>query len=255
MGLKKCSNCGKNVKFPDGAPVWVTSYGDMVTNLMAFFVALLSFAVFDAKKFEVAVESMQVTFGVGFLDAGQSVNLTERQMLNAGDTRKPLGEEQDPIMSNAQEAMGWMQDALGKDVDVERTEDGLKIRIADSLLFTSGSAELRPEAMPIMGRVASFLQTAARGHDVKFEGHSDDVDFFSVLGGVRDNLSLSCDRAMAVYRAVGRQGIGASRMMVAGFGSGRPLRRREDETEEAYRGRNRRVEIVIAWQSRDTGTF
>lgn len=254
MGLKKCSNCGKNVRFPDGAPVWVTSYGDMVTNLMAFFVALLSFAVFDAKKFEAAVEAMQVTFGVGFLEAGQSVNLTERQFLNAGDTRKPLGEEQDPIMSNAQEAMGWMQDALGKDVDVERTEDGLKIRIADSLLFGSGSAELRPEAMPILGRIGSFLQTVARGHDVKFEGHSDDVDFFAALGG-RDNLSLSCDRAMAVYRGIGRQGIRPSRMMVAGFGSARPLTRREGEGDVEYRERNRRVEIVVAWQSADTGVF
>ncbi len=254
MGIKRCSNCGKNVKFPDGAPVWVTSYGDMVTNLLAFFVALLSFATFDAKKFDAAVEAMQVTFGVGFLESGASVNLTERTFLNAGDTRKPLGEQQDPIMSNSPEAMGWMQDALGKDIDIERTEDGLKIRIADSLLFGSGSAQLRPEAAPVMGRVASFLSNAARGHDVKFEGHSDDIDFFSALAS-RDNLSLSCERAMAVYRAVGLQGIGASRMMVAGFGAGRPLRRRDGETTEEYRSRNRRVEIVVAWQSRDTGTF
>lgn len=243
------------MKFPDGAPIWCLSYGDMVTNLMAFFVALLSFATFDAKKFDAAVESMQTTFGVGFLEAGASINLTERQLLNAGNTRNPLGEAKDPITSTAPEAtMGWMAESLGPDVDFERSEEGLKIRIADSLLFTSGQAELRPEAMVMMKRIATFLRSVARGHDVKFEGHSDDVDFFSALGS-HDNLGLSCDRAMAVYRAVGKQGITASRMSVAGFGSTRPLKIREGETDEQWRGRNRRVEITVAWQSHDTGVF
>ncbi|HPW42065.1 MAG TPA: flagellar motor protein MotB, partial [Bacillota bacterium] len=35
-----------------GAPAWMSTYGDMVTLLLCFFVLLFSFATLDVQKFE-----------------------------------------------------------------------------------------------------------------------------------------------------------------------------------------------------------
>jgi chemotaxis protein MotB len=252
MGLKKCSNCGANVKYPDGAPTWCLSYGDMVTNLMAFFVALLSFATFDAAKFEAALKSLQVTFGVGFLEGGESINLTETRLLNAGDQNRPLGKQEDPLINAAPQMMGWQQENMGQAISSETIEDGYRIRIADDFLFDKGSSLIRPEAAPMLANLGTFLEQIAAGRTVRFEGHSDDVTFFDALSK-RDNLTLSTDRAIAVYRAVGKTGVLSSRMSVAGFGNAKPVPRLDGEAEEVWRSRNRRVDVIVSWADTDTG--
>jgi chemotaxis protein MotB len=254
MGLKRCTNCGNNVKYPDGAPVWALSYGDMVTNLMAFFVALLSFATFDAAKFEAAIKSMQVTFGVGILEGGETINLTEQRLINAGDQNRPLGKQEDPIVNAAPQVMGWLKENMGQAVSSEAVEEGFRIRIADDFIFDKGSAQIRPEAAAMLANLGTFLEQIAAGRTVRFEGHSDDVTFFDALSK-RDNLTLSTDRAIAVYRAVGKTGVSASRMSVAGFGNAKPVPRLPNEDEESWRARNRRVDVIIAWHDTDTGAM
>ncbi|PIU48604.1 MAG: hypothetical protein COS94_01365 [Candidatus Hydrogenedentes bacterium CG07_land_8_20_14_0_80_42_17] len=246
MAIKKCPNCGHNVKYPQGVAPWCLSYGDMMTNLMAFFVALLSFATFDANKFEAAVKSMAVTFGVGFMESGETINLSRQRLLNRGDRNEPLGEAQTPIMSTAPELMGWLKDQLGQAVTAEQTEEGFKISITNSVLFDAGSSILKPEAGPLLDRISFFLNGPAAGADFRIEGHTDAVAFFDALGN-RDNLTLSTDRAISVYRSFSIRNIEKKRMSVAGYGDQRPVPRFPDETDEDYYSRNRRVEIVVRW--------
>ena len=46
MAKKKCPEC------PKGAPMWMTTFSDMTTLLLTFFVLLLSMANFDKVKME-----------------------------------------------------------------------------------------------------------------------------------------------------------------------------------------------------------
>lgn len=56
MAEKKCP--------PVGAPMWMATFADMATLLMAFFVLLLSFSTMDAQRFKKMAESVQNAFGV-----------------------------------------------------------------------------------------------------------------------------------------------------------------------------------------------
>ncbi|MCL2101413.1 MAG: hypothetical protein FWH22_06835, partial [Fibromonadales bacterium] len=55
---KKCPEC------KPGAPMWMTTFSDMVTLLLTFFVLLLSMANFEPIKYALTVQSLQGAFGI-----------------------------------------------------------------------------------------------------------------------------------------------------------------------------------------------
>ena len=71
---------------------------------------------------------------------------------------------------------------------------------------------------------------------LEIQGHTDNV------GGVDYNMTLSENRARAVYDALISRGIEPSRLRYRGFGFSRPIA--SNDTEEG-RAKNRRTEFVI----------
>ena len=59
MARKKKQEAGS-----PGAPLFMATYGDMVTLILCFFVLLYSFSTLDAKKFEMMAQSMQMAFNI-----------------------------------------------------------------------------------------------------------------------------------------------------------------------------------------------
>ncbi len=57
---------------PQGVPEWMTTYGDMVTLLMCFFVLLFAFSTIDNKKFIQVMNSFQG--GAGVMMSGTSIS-------------------------------------------------------------------------------------------------------------------------------------------------------------------------------------
>ena len=49
---------------PPGSPAWMSTYGDMVTLLLCFFVLLFSMSTIDAAKFEALASSLSQTFSI-----------------------------------------------------------------------------------------------------------------------------------------------------------------------------------------------
>ena len=47
-----------------GLPLWMATYGDMVTLLLCFFVLLYSFSTLDTVKFKALANSFQQAFNV-----------------------------------------------------------------------------------------------------------------------------------------------------------------------------------------------
>ncbi len=58
MAEEECPKC------PAGLPPWLSTFADLMSLLMCFFVLLLSFATIDAVKFKKMAESMKDAFGV-----------------------------------------------------------------------------------------------------------------------------------------------------------------------------------------------
>ena len=88
-------------------------------------------------------------------------------------------------------------------VDVEREEDKVIITVGAGGAFASGSAQLTPEAIEIMNRIAEI--NADGTSDIKVSGHTDDVPL--IFGSnYRDNWDLAAARSASVVQAFAANG-------------------------------------------------
>ncbi len=106
-----------------------------------------------------------------------------------------------------------------------------------TVTFTSGSAELTPQAVRTLDELGRALASAdLAAFRFRVEGHTDTV------GSPMANQSLSERRAAAVVRfLMTKYGITANRLEAVGMGEAAPLVQTGDEVSEP---RNRRVQVV-----------
>ena len=102
--------------------------------------------------------------------------------------------------------------------------------ILPTVLFKLGTAELLPEALPALNRLAEALK-ARPALKLRVAGHTDK------LGEPEKNLALSEQRAEAVKAYLVQTGVSAERLSSVGYGDARPLYPSPD-------ARNRRVEVA-----------
>ena len=112
------------------------------------------------------------------------------------------------------------------------TTDGKIVTYA--ITFESGKADLKPESIVEINRVAKLMQEHA---ELSFEvqGHCDNTGSDAV------NDPLSQKRAEAIVAALVKQGIDKSRLTAVGKSSHSPI---APNTTEEGRAKNRRVEFV-----------
>jgi len=127
-------------------------------------------------------------------------------------------------------------DTQGSQVQVTEEREGeLKLNVPGSVSFASGSATIDPQLYPVLNRVANTLKEYP-ATTVTVIGHTDDV------GNEAANLNLSRERAAAVVSYLNRQGIPMNRMHFVGRGEAEPI---ADNSTEAGRAQNRRVELIV----------
>ncbi|MCM8795666.1 MAG: OmpA family protein [Candidatus Omnitrophica bacterium] len=126
-------------------------------------------------------------------------------------------------------------------VRVQMMQKGLVITFVADVLFDSGRAEIRPEAYPILDKVARVLRENVPHLNVGIEGHTDNQPIR--YSGWKSNWELSAARALSVlHYLVDQQSISPERLVANGYGEYRPVA--SNDTKEG-RQLNRRVEIVI----------
>lgn len=241
-----CEKCGHEVEYTESIGPWILTYGDMVTNMLTFFIALLTFAVFDIRKFHLVLSSFRNAIGV--FDAGKTINLTQEELVNAGNTFQRLAKEKKipRPRKDISKAFGWLENKLGDAVRARVEERGVVIQLTNRLLFKPASTELTVEARELLRNIAFFLKEIVPGNPVRVEGYSDDIP----LAGLAkqrfgSNLKLSVLRAISVFDELVRRDVDPTRMSAAGYGPYRLLEMKEGETLDEWRERNRRVDIVI----------
>jgi len=104
-----------------------------------------------------------------------------------------------------------------------------------NIFFESGSANLLSSSQNELEKLYQLLQSETKLR-IQINGHTDEV------GGDESNLTLSDNRAKAVYQWLIDKGIDENRLAYKGYGENEPIA--SNETEEGRR-RNRRTEFVV----------
>lgn len=238
----------KVVQGPPGAPLWMTTYGDMITLVLCFFILLFAYSETDTVKWKMVVSSLKGSIGV--LDGGETLNQTD--LLNQGTSPDSIS---DSILTSVddsrrqdieelQEIVQQLRQELNEEISkgeiiVQLNERGVLIRLQDTMLFDSGRAVLRPEARAALAEVANTLRDMDRYY--RIEGHTDDVP--TDPRTYATNWELSAARATNVLRyLVETGGMDPFRMSGGVYGEYYPL---VSNVDAESRQKNRRVDIIV----------
>ena len=198
---------------------WLTSYLDVLTLLITLFVLLLALTPSGGGE---GSES-------SIMDPSNAVTSLPLASLATGIL--PRHDGLHPQMAGL--------DIPG--VSVSQGQEGVTLRIDDSLLFPSGNDVLTPQGQAVLERLSSVLQSFEG--QISVEGHTDHVPIATAR--FPSNWELSVGRAIAVVRQLERQGIAISRMRAVGYADTQPM---ESNATAEGRAANRRVELLLKQQ-------
>lgn len=239
------SSGGKGIK----SAGWLTTFNDLVTLLMVFFVLLFTMSSIDAKKmqdFQFALQS-----GLGVLEAGQKVDITIKTPQPVEDmahihtqpegTKKPKKERLSGLLSR--EVIKSMEADFG--IQVAETQHGTRLTFEDQILFDFGKATINPAGHGLLAQLAKAIQQVPNA--VRIEGHTDNVPIQTKR--FPSNWELSVARAVNVVKYFAEAGkIDPRRLSAVGYGESRPLVANDTP---ANRQKNRRVEILLLTEDKE----
>lgn len=218
------------------SPAWMTTYGDMVTLLLCFFILMFAMSTINEQKFLQAALSLGKTLGV--LEKNVSVI---GEMSPAIGTTGVAREQIDMIESMEQIAEIFQEEALQDLASIEVTGPGeVLIRMGDKVLFSPGESELKPQAIRVLAGIANSIQE--KTETVYIEGHTDNVPISTPE--FPSNWELSTSRALSVVRLLEEAGIPPEQLAAVGHSQYIPIM--SNDTPEG-RAKNRRVELWITW--------
>jgi flagellar motor protein MotB len=127
-----------------------------------------------------------------------------------------------------------------------------RIGISGSVLFALNSDQLQPAGLELLKSLAGPLSAYLRSRDetLMVSGFADDQQVRAGNRRFADNWELSAQRALTVTRALIDEGVPASSVFAAAFGSEQPV---SSNADEEGRARNRRVEIAPVPRSTASG--
>ncbi|MGE4317463.1 MAG: flagellar motor protein MotB [Deferribacterales bacterium] len=226
MGEKKCPEC------KPGAPLWMATFTDMNQLLLTFFILLLSMASMDKRKIKVALGSLQGSLGV--LKEGSQTELTNNDIMSRLSFVQNVKNMKQRISQSMKEYAKQAQ--LQQNITISESKKGVSVRIMDSTLFDAGSAEIRPDAYPLLDKLAAVI--AESPFDVMVEGHTDDIPINTAM--FSSNWELSTARAVAVVKYFINKEVEPMKLSAAGYAENHPV---TPNISPESRAKNRRVEI------------
>ncbi len=237
----------KKNKCPDcpSIPGWMTTFSDLMSLLLTFFILLLSFSSVQESKFQQARGSLLAAFGL-LTHGGDTVVETPLdkyipeppdEAYNDEEVLEELNEE----IEKSLKAMNF-QEALPKNLlKLELTEKGLHILISDSLFFDSGKSLIKEDFKHLLLAIGKVIASNSDKYSINIEGHTDDTPINTVR--YPSNWELSSDRAINVLKfMINEFAIPPEKISATGYGEYRPIA--SNKTKKG-RARNRRVEIYL----------
>ncbi len=216
-----------------GGPVWLLTYCDLITLLVAFFVMLISMSTINVNKSKKQIEVIGKNFG------GLGESLIEVEPLFSGGNRpldyrfekdvdalKNMQTEDPPDESqsleqftNAKEMRtfltGFLKEGVeAQSIDIEEVKVGCKIKISANDCFRSGEAVLKKEAYAIFSKLGTTLRmvTGKIIIDASMESATKDDDQITKAN------NLSIDRAANICDYfVKHEDVAQKRVAIAGY--------------------------------------
>jgi chemotaxis protein MotB len=223
---------------------WLVSYADFITLLFAFFVVMYSISSVNVGKYRTVSESIKAALN---------------PIVSPPSSPTPLALSASKAALTAPDAPGSKEVAVRKLRNLvkgikaspqlamvritEKVNGDIVITIPDQLLFNSGEAAVRPEALRFLEGLGTAIIELNR--HTRIEGHTDNVPIRTAQ--FPSNWELSSTRAVMVVRVLSElYGVPADHLAAVGHAETRPVTANADSEQRA---KNRRVEVVILEQA------
>jgi len=227
----------------DGAPLWITTFVDMTSLLVTFFILLFTFS--SIREYDAFSYPRSVLEETGILSRSG-----ERDMVAPNDDimqaydilrggRSPHARPADKLPENLEE-MGQKLAEEHVKVSVRHVSDGLRVCFPVRAGFAPGSVNVNEALRTALGEMGRTMQHYP--HVLVIEGYTDDAFHPTPQWPTAEDLSLG--RAQAAARVLLEESdLPDELVQVAGLGAARPRSGGAGSALERQAGR--RVEVVI----------
>lgn len=229
---------------------WLTTYSDMMTLVLCFFVLLYSYSLIDMKKFNEMATSVSAALGgtpsiFRFTENTGDVPITGSDLPKEGSTNGLKTEQTEKdIYQTVTEFVDSNQ--LSEYVTIKEGSRGVYIEFKEKILFDTGRAEIKDEGIPALMKIAELIRNMP--NHIVIEGHTDNVPIHT--SQFPSNWELSSARALSVlYYMTNNRGLDANRFSIAAYGEYSPIA--SNDTPEG-RMQNRRVNVLIVTANEST---
>lgn len=219
---------------------WLVSYADFITLLFAFFVVMYSVSAVNEGKFRTVSESIRAALRPVSNPDMSSALFSIGQYRPALRTPSIPGSKEIAIRHLRELVKSSQTASQFALIHMLEKEDGdIIITIPDNILFKSGEAAIRQEALSFLKGLASALLELNR--HVRVEGHTDNVPIRTAQ--FPSNWELSATRAVMVVRVLSElYGVPSDHLAAIGYADTRPV---APNLMPDQRAKNRRVEVII----------
>ncbi|HJU12059.1 MAG TPA: flagellar motor protein MotB [Candidatus Binataceae bacterium] len=214
---------------------WLVSYADFITLMFALFVLLYALSMESSDTVNRAWRAMATGVGVRPHRGGIRPEVGESGRgadIGGGMIQRQL----DQTLKNLKTTLQSFQNS---GVTLKMDSRGLIISLSAAKFFASGDAAVTASQFPVLQAVVQALSTLPNRMEV--DGFTDSVPIHN--SRFEDNWELSAARAATVLRyLLTHTKVDPQHLTLAGYG---PYGAVADNSTEAGRALNRRVEIVV----------
>lgn len=226
-----------------GLAEWIVTYGDMVTLLLCFFVALFDTTDADVIQINQMISSLN-NIGMGASPGGNTLSAGKMAELGNSIATLPSMERGRLLATAKRKAVSLFQPEIKSNkVRISSDERGIVISLASDAFFRPASAAINiEETRGMLIRISELLKSPElEGRKFRIEGHTDDTPT-DPAGPWFSNWELSSARSLNVLHYLTDFGVPEKRFQVAGYAATVPI---ADNATEEGRAYNRRVDIII----------
>jgi chemotaxis protein MotB len=258
----------------EGSPLWVITFADLMSQLMCFFVLILSMSDSDTKTSFKYITRLSDEFSIT-MPAEKSAAATSKTMIgfenvvgmpqpnifNFDQSIKKTSDTESNVMSvmdrnfldgnsgsnidielqdTAREIQGILMDEIRDGmIEIIQEDKNIVIRLHDAAVFILHSTAIRNDFYPVLEKIRMILAQLAG--TVEIVGYEDDNEIQQTK--YNSNWEYSSARASAVAdELLKTQELDKNRFLITGYGDTRSV---VPNTSDSNREKNRRVEVII----------
>ncbi len=235
----------------EGAPLWIVTYGDMVTLLLCLFIMI--YASGKAPPQEIQLVLSAFSNSLGFFEGGQTLSKGRMEEMGMNLESLPSPTTGKSLSNAKQQAKSIFQPEIkARRVRVTEDERGLVISLIGADYFEPGSALLTEDIEEVLKKAAGLIRTVDRF--ARIEGHSAKGED-AVVAGARaatrqerlymNSWDLAGARSINTAVFLQSQGVPPATIQAVSYGSFRPLADEGDLGTPESDAHNRRLDIVL----------